>query len=60
MTRFEGRALWNALQDALRGARADAIELRPTEGIQTAKLQLDSGVPTLIRPRLAKGAFASS
>ena len=43
----EGRALWNAVQDALRGARVDAI----------AEPAARFGEPTLVLPRLGQGSF---
>jgi putative restriction endonuclease len=53
----EGRALWNAVQDALRGARASAIELRTGEGIETGEPAARFGEPILMRPRLGQGSF---
>jgi putative restriction endonuclease len=43
----EGRALWNAVQDALRGSAADAI----------AEPSARYGEPALVRPRLGQGSF---
>lgn len=53
----EGRRLWSAVQDALQETRADAIALRPADGIDTRDSAPRFGEPTLIRPRLGQGSF---
>ena len=46
------------MQDALRGTRADAIELVPPS-MATGEAAARFGEPTLVRPRLGQGASAS-
>jgi len=54
----EGRALWRAVQDALRAERAEALSVQPAAGLSTAELAgTRFGDPILIRPRLGQGSF---
>jgi putative restriction endonuclease len=54
----EGRALWRQVQDALRGARAEALPVQPSAGLSTAEIAgTRFGDPILIRPRLGQGSF---
>jgi putative restriction endonuclease len=53
----EGRALWRAVEDALRGLRADAIPVMASAGLPTAEPAERFGQPALVRPRLGQGSF---